>query len=533
MKTGRRGKWQMARGKGQIANGKGQFTIRNLQFAICLLLPSLLLGMPIVMGCAGGVGSFRGMSAIKVPPGVSPIVAARADSIAAGLFVPLERERKAQELAAQGIRNYNTSDSLWAILDAAKEAAKSVGSEDSVAAMKQAVTGALKLQEGLKDLQSFDRTQEQRLVIQASYNLKEAQKHLEKSIQLNPFNARVQNYLALTYKLLAQKFPEETFDKALHIWGTLARLEPGEYLHFYNLGSTYYASQNWTKALENFKQAEELLLASAEINRERLQNPALPVEATLDTTNLLYSVYYQAQSAIKLFDDGQALHHLQRARNLTHSQQVLDNLGTYIAWINWDDGNILGAVMRDSAAALANRGQFVEAGKIYEDLINKLLKTKRTKDEMSWTYAGIEYQRLNRKASAVSRLYEVIQTIPKDATGAPSDSTYQNYFNLYGAMCHNLGIDTLRSDRKLAYTYFSQAAEISWYGRGKSYLAMAELSSSNPEMSVPSGEKAVALSQQLDPEELVKLYKLLVDGHRRLRQMDKAKFYFEKLKAMQ
>ena len=231
-------------------------------------------------GC-GGSGALRDYRALKVPPGISPLVAARADSIAAGLFVTMKNEREAGTLFEKGRQHYNVSDSLWLVLDNAKKASsKSVRADDSLAAVKQTIPGTLKLQEAAQNLQTFDRTQEQRLMIQASYNLKEAQKYLERSVQLNPFNAPVQNYLALTYKLLAQRFPKDmSFEKALHIWGTLARLEPGEYLHYYNLGSTYFAEQHWADALENFKKSEEVLLASAEVNPRRLQNPALPVEA--------------------------------------------------------------------------------------------------------------------------------------------------------------------------------------------------------------------------------------------------------------
>ncbi|MDZ7344518.1 MAG: hypothetical protein ONA90_08380 [candidate division KSB1 bacterium] len=336
-----------------------------------------------------------GKHAIAVPPGVSPLVAAHADSIAAGLFVTFDRERKAQELAAQGIEHYAAGDSLWAILDAAKAAQKKVSAEDSVAAIRQAITGTLKLQEAGNNLKDFDRMQEQRLIIQAGYNLKEAQKYLEKSVQLDPFNTRVQNYLALTYKLLAQRFPQDmTLDKALHVWGALARLEPGEYHHFYNLGSAYFAGQQWRQAQENFKRAEALLLASADFSPARLQNLAAPAKATMDTTTLLAAIYYQALSAIKLYDAQTALHDLHRAKQLAHLPSTRENLEAYIRWINWDDGNILGSVMRDSANALAQRGEFAQASKIYEDLINQWLTTKRARDEVSFTYAVMEYQHL-------------------------------------------------------------------------------------------------------------------------------------------
>jgi len=499
----------------------------------CDLISLTLLVFGFV-GCSGG-GAVRGYRAIKVPPGIFPLVAARADSIAAGLFVTMKNEREARTLFEKGRGHYMVSDSLWLILDNAKKApVKAVRPEDSLAAVKQTIPGALKLQEAAQNLQAFDHTQEQRLMIQASYNLKEAQKYLERSVQLNPFNAPVQNYLALTYKLLAQRFPRDmTFDKALHIWGALARLEPGEYLHYYNLASTYFAEQHWADALDNFKKCEGVLLASAEVNSRRLQNPALPVEATIDTTYRFLSIYFQAQSAIKLFDSTLALQKLHHAKTLTHNAEYLAIIESNVKWINWDDGNIYGSVMRDSANALSSRARFEAAGKIYENLIKRILKTKRARDEISWTYAAIEYKNLNRKAHAVSRLYEVIQNIPKDAAGTPRDSHYKDYFEAYGTMCYNIGIDTLRSDRRLAYTYFAQAAEIDWTGRGKSFMFMADLSRANPQLLITNGEKAVALSSQLAPDELQNLYKLLVDGYRRSGQVDKARNYFDKLRAMQ
>jgi len=496
----------------------------------CLAVAALLVG------CGGGkMRGYRGMSAVKVPPGVAPLVAVHADSIVAGLFVTMKDEREAQKFFEKGRHHYAASDSLWFVLDNAKKSPnQAVSAADSLAAVKQTVTGALKLQEAAQNLQNFDRTQEQRLSIQASYNLKEAQRYLERSVKLNPFNLQVQNYLALTYKLLAQRFPlEMSFDRALQIWGTLARLEPGEYLHHYNLGSTYFAEQHWAEALENFKKSEEILLTSVEVSPQRLQNPNLPVEATVDTTYRFLSIYFQAQSAIKLLHAELALQKLHHAKTLTRNAEYLTTIATVVKWINWDDGNIYGSVMRDSANALANRGKFEEAGKIYDELIHRILQTKRTRDEISWTYAAIEYTNLHRKAKAVSRLYEVIQNIPKDRNGAPMEENYKNYFEAYGTMCFNIGVDTLRSDRKLAYTYFSQAAEIDWTGRGKSYLFMTELSRANPQMLIANGEKAAGLASRLSTEELQNLYKLLVDGYRRSGQVDKAKNYFAKLRAMQ
>jgi hypothetical protein len=50
---------------------------------------------------------------------------------------------------------------------------------------------------------------------------------------------------------------------------------------------------------------------------------------------------------------------------------------------------------------------------------------------------------------------------------------------------------------------------------------------------VEYGERALALSEQLAPDELIRLHRFLVDGYRRLREINRARIYFEKLRVLQ
>jgi pentatricopeptide repeat protein len=380
---------------------------------------------------------------------------------------------------------------------------------------------------------SADNLRQRQLEIQASYHLQEARRHLEKSLRLNPFQLRTKHFLAASYKLLAERFPRSmSLDQPARLWTELARVEPGEYLHFYNLGECNYAQRQWQAAWQNFKQAEEILLASTEVNDRRLWNPQLLPSATLDSLTLFYAIYYQGQCAIRSFDDKQALFNLERAKNFVNTPSILASIAEDIRWIKWDQGNILASVYRDSAYTLAAQGRYAEAVQIHEKLLNEIVKTKRARDEIIWDYAEIEYQQLHRKGSAITRLDEALKTIAKDADGAPLDTTYNQDFANYGVMCYNLGIDTLRVDRRVAYDYFARAAAIKWKDRGKSYLQMAELSQSNADLSIRDGENALALAEQLNTEQLKKLYRLLIDSYRRRNEMDKARTYFEKLRSM-
>jgi len=507
----------------------------------------LLLASWLTTSCGIFLKSSSRNRTIDVPPGVSPAVAVRADSLALGLFVSLQDERKAKALNTQAEKHWSASDSLWAILDSARVGHKTVSKEDSAQSRAHSQTGYNELAQAAPLLVQFDKTQERQLIIQASYHLDQARKALEKSIQLDPFNKSAQNLLALVYQNIATRFPHEmNYEKALHIWGTLIRLEPGEYQYHYKLAETYFLMEKWSDAFENFQRTEDILLASAEVNPLRVNDPEKPVNAVTDSTTLFYSVWYQGQCASRLLDAEKALHHLKRAWDLTPTKANRSAIESTIAWINWDDGNIRASVMLDTATALVNRadrlaalGNTAEAKKYYkkatevqEEMLS-IIKTTHARHETEWTLAYIEYTHLGRQAAAVNRLLTLVESMPKDEQGAPLDSSYRNYFDTYGTMCHNLGVDKLESDRRLAYTYFLQATTIHWQGRAKSFLSLAELSSSNPKQMVEYGEKALALSEQLAPDELMRLHKFLVDGYRRLREVTKARIYFEKLRNLQ
>ncbi|MGH7496823.1 MAG: hypothetical protein ACREOO_31125 [bacterium] len=471
-----------------------------------------------VLGCAGPKMSSSAR-------GVSTAVLARADSIAARMFVARKQERQAETLGQQGLRHFQACDSLLALLK--KETKQQLPPELDTLHTNGATTAPP------EHATSADNVRQRQLEIQFSYHLQEARQNLEKSLRLNPFQLRTKHFLAASYKQLAERFPRSmSYEQPARLWTELARVEPGEYLHFYNLGECNYAQHQWEEAWRNFKQSEEILLASTEVNDRRLWNPQLLPAATLDSLTLFYAIYYQGQCAIKRFDDKQALFNLERAKNFVNTPVILASIAEDIRWIKWDEGNILASVYRDSAYALTAQGRYADAVQVHQKLLNEILKTKRARDEIIWDYAEIEYHQLHRKEPAIARLDAALKTIAKDAEGAPLDTTYNQDFSNYGVMCYNLGIDTLRVNRRVAYDYFARASAIKWKDRGKSYLQMAELSHSNADLSIRDGEHALALADQLNTEQLRKLYRLLIDSYRRRNQMDKAKAYFDKLRSM-
>ncbi len=475
----------------------------------------------------------RKFDAVRVPPGVTPLTTAQADSLAQQLFVSRTEESQAESLIVKAQEYRAQSDSLWRILDEAAAGRRPITPEDSIAALRATVDGLRKLQKGAPVVQEYLKTQQEKARQQAVALLQQSESALRNAVELNPHFAQSRILLAAVYKLLAQRLPDKStfnYDQAITTWETIVRLEPGEFRNYFELGRNYFTVQAWPKALENFKHTEQKLLAAVEVQESRIADPSQPAAAAIDSTMLFSSVYYQSQCHIKLLAEANAYDALRRAKDLAFTPQYLSLVDLNKRWMDWDDGNIVGATMRDSTNLLSSRGEFPKAAKIYEDMLPKL-RTERARNEFGWKLALIEFSNLGRKPEAAERMLRIVKNIATDSLGmpTPSDTLGQNYFDNYATMCVNLGNENTEINRKLAYTYYMQSASLSWSGRGKSYFAMATLAEANPKQAVADAEKAYQLAHQLDPDEVINLHKLLIRGYRRLGEFDKAKFHFNEL----
>ena len=501
-----------------------KYKARSFYFtSFCIIFSAIVL-----TGCGS---NSRKLGGVRVPPGVNPIIAVRADSLSRQLFVQPREEIKADGLVATADKHISESDSLWSLLKKSDDEHPTPSVTDSTESSQKTVEGYQKFQKAMSLIRKQDIAKSQKLVRK---HLEDAENSLVKALELNPLSTNARRVLAAVYKLYGDRFSNESsYDRAIDIWGTLVLLEPGEYWNYYKLGQNYFASFRWKKALESFENCENTLLQSAAVNDKRIADPSLSVEAATDSSSLFAAVYFQAQSAIHLIDENKALSNLHRARRLAPTKSNRTAVESYITWINWDDGNIVTATMKDSASAMTNRGDFKSAEAKYRAMLSKT-RTSRAYNDVTWNLARLEYTELNKPHSAVARLLDAIKAIPKESTtGAPIDSSDKVYFNTYGAMCHNLGVKELEKDRKLAYTYFMQSSSVQWKGRGKSYFYMARLATANPLKAIEDAENAYQLAYQLESKEIMNLHKLLIMGYRRTRDFKKAKFHLQKLKILQ
>lgn len=475
-----------------------------------------VLAFLLFAGCSGGRQVGRHAD-LRVPAGVDSSVAIRADSMATHLFVSLQQEERANSYKHIGRNNASHGDSLWTYLE--QNVGRNVSASDSMKAIEAFNRGARDLQELAGLEQNSQGMNDAVLRAKVLMLLENARKNFEQAVILNPFDVESRSWLAQVYQSLASRFLDESnYDKAVDILENLVRIEKGEHALFARLAEAYYAREDWMPAYDNFARAETVLRRTSGMDFVTDS----PQTAALDTSSLFYYVYYQGDTRIKMHQADTGLHDLNRALLLTSTPQDVENINGYIDWIGWDGGNTRAVELRDSILELQDQGDYRKAARGYLKLL-PLLQTQRAADEVTWRLAGIEYQHLEDQNKGVERLLHVVKRTPVDDNGAPLDSTYQRYFDSYGAMCHNLGLEHMRKDRKVAFTYFQQAVAIEWESRAKSQLEVAKLSRNNAKAVIAACTGALKQPDQLSPQEQMQVYQLLVEGYKRNGNFDEAR----------
>ncbi|MFQ5602577.1 MAG: tetratricopeptide repeat protein [bacterium] len=479
----------------------------------------------VFTGCAGNFSTAKkGKSRLMVPAGVDSSVAIKADSLSRNLFVSLNRENRADNYKALGAQNTSRSDTLWKYLSNKLDPSIKISVQDSLAAIRAFNKGALNLQKFAKMQQSSKPSQSLELFkLETLKLLQNARKYFEQALILNPFDLETKSWLARVYQSLAARFlDDDNHARAIKILENLLHIEKGEHALYGRLAESHYALKHWQAAHFHFQKAESVLRETAGLD---FTHSDYTQDVALDTAALFYYVYYQGDTEIKMHLAARGTKSLQRALTYASSQQERDDILSYIEWINWDDGNVEAVELRDKYLALQEKKEYGQAAKGLLRLIPKL-KTRRAIDEIVWRLAVLEYQFLQRQDAAMERLKQVVKLASKDQNGAPLDSTYQKYFDSYGIMCHNSGLENYTKNRKFAFMYFQQAVAIDWRSRAKSHLEIAKLSRNNPRAVIENCQQALKALKQLDPNEKLQVYQLMVEALKRTGQFDQARTYY-------
>jgi hypothetical protein len=243
-------------------------------------------------------------------------------------------------------------------------------------------------------------------------------------------------------------------------------------------------------------------------------------------------LYYQGESYIRLLEADSALMVLRRAVDFSPTPESRAAAENNIKWINWDDGNIPASEKRDSLFAQMDAGKYADAAKGFRKLLPDL-RTTRTRREIGWRLATLEFNYLQHEEEALHIMQTVVQARGRDSLAVVSDSLYQKYIDSYGAMCFNQGQKMLAAKKfAVALTYFQQSSLLPWSYRAKSYLELGKLAVNDPPRAENLVKHALKLSQQLDRKDEMAALELATQSLKRQGKFDEARQYFERYRKL-
>lgn len=463
-------------------------------------------------------------STVYVPPGVDSSTAERADSLADSSFVSLQKQEKAAARSEEGQTLVQISDSLWKYLEMGNDTTQidSVGQQKRAAAVKAFNRGAKSLSEWQKVRTSEELDSAKAATMQARL-LNEAQAAFEEAIQLNPYDQATRSRLGQIYELQAERLGrEEAYGKAIEVYEKLTRLRRDSYSPFLNLANSYYQTDQYTEAAENYRKARDTYLESVELSIEE--------EVEVDSS-LVFNIALAEGEALRYARDAEsALEAYRIAARYAKTDEQVRTAESWTEWINWDDGNIAASFARDSLQNLARQGEFTAAAEGFRALKPRL-QTQFARDEIDWRLAQAEYQG-GQQDQAAERLQALVERTETTSEGSPADSTYQRYFDTYGTICLNLGREKRDEDIRTALKYFEQAAEVPWERRALAELEAGKLLRNNVETSIEYLERAAGDADALEMEDRLELYRTLVNQHRRLGHREEAEKYLKVMRRL-
>jgi len=459
----------------------------------------------------------------KIPPGVDSLIAINADSAANLYFVDQSQRMKSNYYYNQSKKLYELCDSLWYVSDNVLDTTRqSVTVHDSLLTIKlyNKCLHYLKKQEKKRKDDKLILPERKKIQSTCLEIIRRAKVHAENSRLINPYNLNARLNLIQTLMLLGKISGDlNSYLYAIQELIDFLQYEKSKDNIYSLLAESYYAVGDWKNAFENFYYAQQVLEKTA-IFQEHSSS------IQLDTTKLVYYLQQQGDCKTKLYDDQSALQLLANALKLTTATQKKKEIHKYITWINWDDGNILAVEKRDYIYDLYYKKKYKKANSEFKKLL-KILKTQRTKNQINWKIATIDFTILNKKNEGIERLFRVIKSIPPENI---ADSTALLYLTDYGAMCYTLGGDYLdKKKNKIAYAYFKQGAQINWEKRGECYFRLAKLSQTDSDETIKNCQLALTYKDYLSGQIINQTYELLVDAYKRNGNFKLARQYYNSL----
>ncbi len=498
----------------------------------------VMLSLLIAWGCAMQQSVVEKRAPVlEVPPGVDTATVIIVDSIFARVQIPEKDESLARSIFSEAQLINHLADSLWET-----SINGCTSREDSLltwAQLSRAQTYLQSDQVRFKPLKKMMKKMGQfhpEVLKTVSTELQlQALSSYQSAIRTNRFDINYRRRLAQFLKQMADRTHDQNYlRQAAEELERVVFYVKGEQLLYLDLADTYFRLSEWQNAFKYYELAKNALKKTAIFLQ---QNPKMYfqrlAEVPLDTNRLVSILDRQGLCKTKLYEAQPALALYREAKALTPEPDYKTVFESKIKWILWDDGNIRASEIRDHADTLRFvKNKYPEAKAVYLELL-PLLWTKRTRDEINWRVATLDFDYLGNKEEGISRMHRVIKTTAVDSlTAAPLDSMARRYFNDYGRFCFMLGSEKWEKDRLQSYIYFQQAAQTNYNERRKAFIQLAEISKFDPHETIALCQRAQAFENELDNAEKEVLYRLLYQSYRKLGDFARAKTWYDRWKGL-
>jgi len=475
----------------------------------CLLVGFLFLG---IIGCASS--GRKQAKRINVPPGLDSTTVVKSLEAAKTSFVSTDREKKAEQLSGAGKKELNKVDEFWTYLEQTVKKGSSLSDADKQLFDREYDLGAQYL-DRFKKLSENGMNEQKALEAQGF--CQQAKEHLEKAIEINPFDKNTRALLAVTYYNLQHMFGlEKSYDKSIEILERLTRIEKGEHELFRLLGENYLAIKDYQKALLNIQKAQLVMLKTS-------------FEAAPDTSKLFYYMYAQGDIYARMYDAAKAVKAFQLAERFARTPPEKADVDNYMKWLSWDGGNIRASELWDKILILETKKEYEKMAKVCEQVM-LILKTQKAKLFVAHKLAVVEFEILGQKAQAVEKMRVVYDSFTRGELPARAEEI-QPFLNSYGAMLYRLGLEARdKQEKKLALAYFTKAASFEWDQVARAYIELVTILWNDPEKAIFYGKKALENKKGLSPEETNELLSMMVRAHKSAGLYDEAREYFKRWK---
>jgi tetratricopeptide (TPR) repeat protein len=425
--------------------------------------------------------SHAGKKKTLPPAGMDSTTKREADSLSKALFGDVEDEQDARKVFENGQEDYHTGDRFLTEADSLRRFGI-----DTALSKPRGIIGMIRQDLGDTSLSSGELQTRKR----ATYALKRAAREFERALEIAPDMVEARLWLAAACDRL------KDWARSAAAYREVLTVRKGEDRLWFNYGYACLQSKRYDQAVTGFEQAIQVAFFANE-----------------DSTKIpnRYRMF-AGEAFLRTYQDQAALERFRQALRSADSSDAAEIKRT-IEWIEWDNGGIRTAELRDSALVAEKSERWDVARQSYL-LALQAARTKPAKEDLSYRLALLEYQHGSR-SDGLSRMKSLVEGSPE----APLEQR-ENYGKMLFSYAQAVEKD---GDARTALGYYLQCTKFAWSSQGAGFVEIARIAANDLDRAIDQATKALTFPLTRDQQQAA--YRILADAYRAKGDWDNMKRY--------